>query len=68
MKKYGTSFVADLEGETLGGIYYLEDENIIRRWYAVSKRLEANKEMKKIIRDANRLIYCEAIKYAQARN
>lgn len=67
MKRYGTLFIAELEGEVLCGVFYLEDKNNIRGWYAASKRLEVDKEKQKIIGDAHRLIYWEAIKYAKAK-
>jgi lipid II:glycine glycyltransferase (peptidoglycan interpeptide bridge formation enzyme) len=67
MKKYGTLFVAESEGEVLGGVFYLVDDNIIRAWYGGTKRLEVDKEKQKLIGDAHRLIHWEAIKYAKAK-
>lgn len=67
MKKYGTLFVAEYNGEILGGIFYLEDKDNIRGWYGATKRLEADKEIQKIAGDANRLIHWEAIKYAKVK-
>lgn len=67
LKKYGTLFVAEIEGEVLGGVIYLEDINNIRGWYAATKRLEADKEKQKVISEANRLVEWEAIKYAKAK-
>ena len=67
LKKYGTLFVAEIEGEVLGGVFYLEDDNVMRGWFAATKRLEADKEKQKIISEANRLIEWEAIKYAKAK-
>jgi lipid II:glycine glycyltransferase (peptidoglycan interpeptide bridge formation enzyme) len=67
LKKYGTLFVAEIEGDVLAGIFYLEDNNVIRGWYGATKRLEADKETQKVISTANRLIDWEAIKYAKAK-
>jgi lipid II:glycine glycyltransferase (peptidoglycan interpeptide bridge formation enzyme) len=67
LKKYGTLFVANYEGKVLGGVFYLENNNIIRGWYTATKRLEANKETQKIIGDANRLLHWEAIKYSKSK-
>jgi lipid II:glycine glycyltransferase (peptidoglycan interpeptide bridge formation enzyme) len=67
LKKYGTLFVAEIEGDVLAGIFYLEDNNVIRGWYGATKRLEVDKEKQKVISTANRLIDWEAIKYAKAK-
>lgn len=66
MKKYGTLFVAEFEGEILGGQLYLEDERNIRWLIGASKRLESGKEEAiTLIGNANRLLVWEAIKYAK---
>lgn len=65
IKKNGTLFVADYNGETLGGILFLEDDSNIEMWLSVSKRLEIENEKRQLIGCANRLIVWEAIKYAK---
>lgn len=65
MKKYGTLFVAEFEGEILAGQFYLEDENNIRWLVGASKRLDVNKEKATLIGNANKLIIWHAIKYAK---
>ena len=67
IKKYGTLFVAEFEGEILGGQFYLADENSIRWLIGASKRLEVDRERAILIGNANRLITWEAIKYAKGR-
>lgn len=64
MKKNGTIFVADYNGEILGGIIFLHDISYIEGWVGATKRLESNKkETNELIGCANRLIFWEAIKY-----
>ncbi len=65
MERYGTLFVAELNGEILGGQLYLEDENNIRWLLGASKRLEVSREKATLIGNANRLIIWEAINYAK---
>ena len=65
MEKYGTLFIAESDGEILGGQLYLEDENNIRWLLGASQRLEVNKEKATLIGNANRLMIWEAIKYAK---
>jgi lipid II:glycine glycyltransferase (peptidoglycan interpeptide bridge formation enzyme) len=65
MKKYGTLFVAEFEGEILGGNLYLEDENNMRWLLGASKRLNVEKEKTILIGNANRLIIWQAINYAK---
>lgn len=65
MKKYGTLFVSEFDGEILGGQLYLEDDNNMRWLIAASKRLEVGKEKATLIGNANRLIIWEAINYAK---
>lgn len=65
MKKYGTLFVAEHNGEMLSGRIYLEDHSSVNAWIGASKRLEVDKEKIKLISCANRLIHWEAIKYAK---
>lgn len=65
MKKNGTLFVADYNGEILGGILFLEDEFNIEAWVSASKRHEIEKKKYVLVGCANRLIWWEAIKYAK---
>ena len=65
MKKYGTLFVAEFDGEILGGQVYLENENNIRWLISASKRLEVEKEKATLIGNANRLVVWQAINYAK---
>lgn len=65
MKKYGTLFVAEFDGEILVGQFYLEDESNIRWLIGASKRLEVDKEKAILIGNANRLTTWQAIQYAK---
>jgi lipid II:glycine glycyltransferase (peptidoglycan interpeptide bridge formation enzyme) len=65
IKKNGTLFVADYNGETLGGTLFLEDDSNIEMWFSASKRLEIENERRQLIGCANRLILWEVIKYAK---
>jgi hypothetical protein len=65
MEKNGTLFVADYNGEILGGNLFLEDDSVIENWVPASKRLDNEKERSKLVGCANRLILWEAIKYAK---
>jgi len=67
MKKYGTLFTAEIEGEVIAGSLNLEDSKNIRGLLGASKRLESDKRMKKLIADANKLITWEEIKYAKSK-
>lgn len=65
MKKYGTLFVAEYDGEILVGNIYLIDNSNMKAWIGASKRLEVNRAMASMISIADRLIDWEAIKYAK---
>jgi len=65
IKEYGILFVAEFDGEILGGQLYLKDKNNIRWLMGASKRLEVNREKAILISNANRLIIWEATKYAK---
>lgn len=67
MKKYGTLFLAEHDGETLCGLICLEHPPNIFAWLAASKRLSANREKVELISNANRLLHWEAIKYAKTK-
>jgi lipid II:glycine glycyltransferase (peptidoglycan interpeptide bridge formation enzyme) len=66
MKKNGTLFVAECNGEILAGTLYLEDDSQIRSWIGASKRFEVDNKTK-LMACADRLIDWEAIKYAKAK-
>ncbi len=65
MKKYGTLFVTEFNGEILSGHLYLEDKNNIRWLISGSKRLDVDKEKARLIANANKLAVWYAIKYAK---
>lgn len=67
MKKCGSLFVAECNGEIIAGQFYLQDENNIRLLLGASKRLEVDKEKTALIGRANRLITWEAINYAKSK-
>ena len=65
MKKYGTLFVAEFDGEIVAGALFVENTNTIRWLYAASERLEVEKNKATLIGNVNHLIIWEAIKYAK---
>ena len=65
MKKYGTLFVAEHDGEILVGTIYLIYNSNIKAWIGASKRFEVNRAKASIISKADRLIDWEAIKYGK---
>lgn len=65
MRKCGTLFTAEYEGEIIGGQLYLEDKDNIRWLLGASKRLEVDKENAVLIGCGNRLMIWQAIKYAK---
>ena len=65
MKKYGTLFTAEYDGEIICGNLYLEDEDNILLWISASKRLEVDRNKATLIGNANRLLHWESIKYAK---
>jgi hypothetical protein len=65
MKKYGTLFIAEIQGNIVSGHLYLEDAENIEFWIGASKRLEAVPELATQIGFANRLLHWEAMKYAR---
>jgi hypothetical protein len=68
MKKYGTLFTAELNGEILSGHLYLEDNENILAWISTSKRLAVDKETSKLINYANCLLHWQAINYAKEKS
>lgn len=67
MKKYGTLFTAEYEGEMLGGMFYIEDDSTILEIVTASKRFDGDKEKRNFVGGANKLLIWEAIQYAKAR-
>lgn len=67
MKKYGTLFTAEFNGNVIAGQFYLEDQNNIRWLVGASKRLEIDRDKTAAMGYANRLLVWEAIEYAKAK-
>ena len=67
MKKYGTLFTTECNGELLGGMFYIEDENTILEIVTASKRFDGDKEKRNFVGAANKLLIWEAIRYAKAK-
>lgn len=65
MGKYGTLFIAEIDGETVSGSLNLEDEKNIRGLLGASLRFEADKDKMRSIADSNKLMTWEEIKYAK---
>lgn len=65
MKKNGILFLAEYEGNILGGQYHLSDGKHIRFLLNSTKRLEETGKMRTIIGYANRLMIWEALCYAK---
>lgn len=64
MKRYCTLFTAEHNNELLGGHLFLEDEAHIFLLDSASNRICTDREKITLIGRANRLLYWEAIKYA----
>ncbi len=67
IKKYGTLFVAELNGQVVSGHGYLEDSENIRSWVIGSRRFEGDKEYATMVANASKLIIWNVIQYAQAK-
>lgn len=65
MKKNGTLFVASLDGEIVGGHFFLSDSEHLRGLITGSKRLETDRHRANVIGYANRLIVWEAMMFAR---
>ena len=65
MQRYGVLFVAEYDGEILGGQFHLKDEQHMRYQIGGSLRLDSDPRKAKIIGLSNRLLMWEAIKYAK---
>jgi hypothetical protein len=67
MKRYGTLFVAKLDGEVICGEVFLEDKDHIRGLIAASRRFTDDAHRNNIVGYGNRMIIWESIKYARAK-
>lgn len=67
LKRCGTLFTAESQGEIIGGHVFLQGETIFRAYLSASKRMGAEKERAALIGRANRLMYWEALKYAKGK-
>ncbi len=67
IKKYGTLFVAELDGQVVSGHGYLEDTDDIRSWVIGSRRLEGDREYATMVANASKLVIWNAIQYAVAK-
>jgi hypothetical protein len=65
MKKNGTLFAASLDGEIVGGHFFLSDGEHLRGLITGSKRLETDRHRANVIGYANRLLVWEAMMYAR---
>jgi lipid II:glycine glycyltransferase (peptidoglycan interpeptide bridge formation enzyme) len=65
MKKYGILIVYELNGEIMGGTFFIKGKNRMRGLLSASKRLEVDKDKAVLISKANKLTFWEAICYAQ---
>ena len=65
MKKYGTLFTAEYDGEVIGGELCLEDKDNIRMLIGSTKRLDVSKEKARLMGNATKLLFWEAMKYAK---
>ncbi|WP_174591508.1 peptidoglycan bridge formation glycyltransferase FemA/FemB family protein [Methanocella conradii] len=67
MKKYGTLFVAMLDGKVICGEVFLEDKDHIRRLITASRRFTGDQHWNNIVGYGNRMIIWESIRYARAK-
>lgn len=65
MKKNGTLFVTEYQGEILSGLFCLGDENVMLQLITASKRLEIPEEGKNFIGNANKLMVWESVMHAK---
>ena len=65
MKKYGTLFIAEYNGEILAGTLFLEDDFNVKAWVGASKRFDSDRAKASMTSNADRLIDWELIKYAK---
>jgi len=65
LKRCGTLFTAESQGEIIGGHLFLQGQTTFKSYLSASKRLGTEKERYHLIGNANRLMYWESIKYAK---
>jgi hypothetical protein len=65
MKRNGTLFVAEFDGEIVSGHFFLSDRDNLRGLISGSRRIGVDHHTANVIGYANRLIIWEAIKYAR---
>ncbi len=63
--KYGSLFTAELNGELLGGHFYIEDSNHIVYHIGATKIINDNKRANTLKGNASHLMHWEAMKYAK---
>jgi hypothetical protein len=66
MRKYGPLVLTEVDGETVSGDLYVQDQYNIRWLIGASKRLEVDELKKSLIGCANRVAIWEAIQYAKS--
>ncbi len=64
IKKYGTLFLAVLNGKILCGTLFLEDSLCMRALLSGTTRFEGDKDYARLVSDAYRLLVWESIEYA----
>ncbi|NLT37140.1 MAG: hypothetical protein GXX95_03150 [Methanomassiliicoccus sp.] len=64
IRDHGTLFTAELNGQILCGYLAIHDDKYMRGLQAVSRRLETDESIQKMISFGNRLLVWEAINYA----
>jgi hypothetical protein len=67
IKKYGTLFIAMLDGDIICGEVFLEDKGHIRGLIACSRHFTDDPHKNNLVGHGNRLIIWESIKYAKAK-
>jgi hypothetical protein len=67
MKKYGTLFMAFLDGKAICGEFLIEDKDHIRRLLTASRRFTDDHHWNNIVGYGNRMLIWESIRYARAK-
>jgi len=67
VKKYGTLFTAELNGQQLCCYLAIHDDKYMMGLQAASRRLETDEYLRKMIGFGNRMLVWEAIKYADSK-
>jgi hypothetical protein len=65
LKKYGTLFVSVIDGEIMGGQFFLRDDRHMRWLFNASRRLESGDAQASVIGAANRLLAWNAIQHGK---